>query len=134
MSRIVPSQLSISLRRDLPSCYHAGAAQGQSGGAAARDGARKPVLLLAHLDVVEVRREDWSVEPFKLTEKEGYFYGRCTANDKFMAAAFVANLIPTNRTATNRIETSSWRWRRTRRFLTATTHSTANLDGWPKPI
>src|SRR5215469_4385518 len=39
-------------------------------------GARKPILLLAHLDVVEARREDWSVDPFKLIEKDGYFYGR----------------------------------------------------------
>jgi acetylornithine deacetylase/succinyl-diaminopimelate desuccinylase-like protein len=56
-------------------------------------GARKPILLLAHLDVVEARPEDWSVDPFKLIEKDGYFYGRGTADDKFMAAAFVANLI-----------------------------------------
>jgi acetylornithine deacetylase/succinyl-diaminopimelate desuccinylase-like protein len=56
-------------------------------------GARKPILLLAHLDVVEARREDWSVDPFKLTEKDGYFYGRGTGDDKFMAAAFVANVI-----------------------------------------
>src|SRR5215467_402814 len=56
-------------------------------------GARKPILLLAHLDVVEARREDWSVDPFKLIEKDGYFYGRGAADDKFMASAFVANLI-----------------------------------------
>ena len=56
-------------------------------------GARKPILLLAHIDVVEARREDWSTDPFKLIEKDGYFYGRGTADDKFMAAAFVANLI-----------------------------------------
>ena len=56
-------------------------------------GARRPILLLAHLDVVEARREDWSVDPFKLIEKDGYFYGRGTADDKFMAATFVANLI-----------------------------------------
>jgi acetylornithine deacetylase/succinyl-diaminopimelate desuccinylase-like protein len=56
-------------------------------------GARKPILLLAHLDVVEARREDWSLDPFKLIEKDGYFYGRGSADDKFMAAAFVANLI-----------------------------------------
>jgi acetylornithine deacetylase/succinyl-diaminopimelate desuccinylase-like protein len=56
-------------------------------------GARKPILLLAHLDVVEARREDWSVDPFKLIEQEGYYYGRGTGDDKFMAAAFVANLI-----------------------------------------
>jgi acetylornithine deacetylase/succinyl-diaminopimelate desuccinylase-like protein len=56
-------------------------------------GARKPILLLAHIDVVEARREDWTYDPFKLTEKDGYFYGRGTGDDKFMAAAFVANLI-----------------------------------------
>jgi acetylornithine deacetylase/succinyl-diaminopimelate desuccinylase-like protein len=56
-------------------------------------GARKPMLLLAHLDVVEARREDWTYDPFKLTEKDGYFYGRGTGDDKFMAAAFVTTLI-----------------------------------------
>jgi acetylornithine deacetylase/succinyl-diaminopimelate desuccinylase-like protein len=56
-------------------------------------GARKPILLMAHLDVVEARREDWSVDPFKLLEKEGYFYGRGSGDDKFMAATFVANMI-----------------------------------------
>jgi acetylornithine deacetylase/succinyl-diaminopimelate desuccinylase-like protein len=56
-------------------------------------GARKPMLLLAHIDVVEARRDDWSYDPFKLTEKDGYFYGRGTGDDKFMAAAFVATFI-----------------------------------------
>jgi acetylornithine deacetylase/succinyl-diaminopimelate desuccinylase-like protein len=56
-------------------------------------GARKPMLLLAHLDVVEARRDDWSHDPFKLTEKDGYFYGRGSGDDKFMAAAFVTTLI-----------------------------------------
>lgn len=56
-------------------------------------GARKPILLLAHLDVVPALREDWSVEPFKLTEKDGYFYARGSSDDKFMAAAFINNLI-----------------------------------------
>ena len=45
-------------------------------------GARAPVLLIAHLDVVEARREDWSLDPFKLTEQDGYFYGRGTLDDK----------------------------------------------------
>jgi len=56
-------------------------------------GKRKPILLLAHLDVVPANREDWSVEPFKLLEKDGYFYSRGSGDDKYMAAAFVANLI-----------------------------------------
>jgi acetylornithine deacetylase/succinyl-diaminopimelate desuccinylase-like protein len=56
-------------------------------------GARKPMLLLAHIDVVEARREDWSYDPFKLTEKDGWLYGRGSGDDKFMAAAFVTTLI-----------------------------------------
>src|SRR5580692_241189 len=56
-------------------------------------GARKPILLIAHLDVVEALPADWSFDPFKLTEKDGYYYGRGTADDKFMAATFVTNLI-----------------------------------------
>ncbi len=56
-------------------------------------GARQPILLLAHLDVVEANREDWSFDPFKFLEQDGYFYGRGTSDDKAMAAVFVANLI-----------------------------------------
>jgi acetylornithine deacetylase/succinyl-diaminopimelate desuccinylase-like protein len=56
-------------------------------------GARKPILLLAHLDVVPALREDWSVDPFKLIEKDGYYYARGSGDDKYMAAAFVTNLI-----------------------------------------
>src|SRR5579871_5262530 len=39
-------------------------------------GARKPILFMCHLDVVEARREDWTLDPFTFTEKDGYFYGR----------------------------------------------------------
>jgi len=56
-------------------------------------GARKPLLLLAHLDVVEAKREDWERDPFKLVEEDGYFYARGSVDDKAMAAIFVANLI-----------------------------------------
>jgi len=56
-------------------------------------GARKPILLLAHTDVVEARREDWTTDPFKLVEKDGYFYARGSLDQKFMAATFVVNLI-----------------------------------------
>jgi len=60
------------------------------GGAAAG----KPLLLLAHIDVVEALKADWSpdLDPFVFTEKEGYYYGRGTADDKAMAAIFVANV------------------------------------------
>jgi acetylornithine deacetylase/succinyl-diaminopimelate desuccinylase-like protein len=56
-------------------------------------GARRPILLLAHLDVVEALRADWSFDPFVFTEKDGFFYGRGTQDDKAMAAAFVATLL-----------------------------------------
>ena len=56
-------------------------------------GARQPLLLLAHLDVVEAKREDWDFDPFKLQEADGYFRGRGAIDDKAMAAIFVANLI-----------------------------------------
>jgi acetylornithine deacetylase/succinyl-diaminopimelate desuccinylase-like protein len=56
-------------------------------------GKQKPLLLLAHLDVVEARREDWSVDPFTFLEKDGYFYGRGSGDDKAMAAIWIATLI-----------------------------------------
>src|SRR5260221_13742680 len=56
-------------------------------------GKKKPMIVMAHIDVVDAKREDWSMDPFKLEEKDGYFYGRGTGDDKFMATAFVANLI-----------------------------------------
>jgi len=56
-------------------------------------GRGKPLLLLAHLDVVAALRSDWTIDPFVLTEKEGYFYGRGTSDDKAMASIFVANLL-----------------------------------------
>ncbi len=55
----------------------------------------KPLLLLAHTDVVEAKKEDWSpdLDPFKFIERDGFFYGRGTADDKAQAAIWVANLI-----------------------------------------
>jgi acetylornithine deacetylase/succinyl-diaminopimelate desuccinylase-like protein len=53
----------------------------------------KPILLLAHTDVVEAKREDWSMDPFVFLEKDGYFYGRGTSDDKAQVAVWVANLI-----------------------------------------
>ena len=56
-------------------------------------GKRRPLMLMAHIDVVEARREDWTTDPYKLVEKDGYFYGRGTGDDKFMAATWVANFV-----------------------------------------
>ena len=55
-------------------------------------GTQKPVLLLAHIDVVEAKREDWSVDPFTLLERDGFFYGRGTLDVKDGAAILVATL------------------------------------------
>ncbi len=56
-------------------------------------GARKPILLLAHTDVVEAKAEDWTTNPFQFVEKDGFFYGRGTGDDKAQAAVWIANLI-----------------------------------------
>ena len=56
-------------------------------------GRSRPILLLAHTDVVEAKREDWSMDPFTLIERDGYFYGRGTGDDKAQAAVWIANLI-----------------------------------------
>ncbi len=56
-------------------------------------GKLKPILLLAHTDVVEAKREDWSMDPFQLNERDGYFYGRGTGDDKAQAAIWLANVI-----------------------------------------
>jgi acetylornithine deacetylase/succinyl-diaminopimelate desuccinylase-like protein len=56
-------------------------------------GAKKPILFICHLDVVEARREDWSMDPFQLVEKDGYFYGRGTGDikdgDAFLVTTFI---------------------------------------------
>ena len=56
-------------------------------------GKRKPLLLLAHTDVVEAKREDWSTDPFTFLEKDGYYYGRGSSDDKAQVTAWVENLI-----------------------------------------
>ena len=57
------------------------------------DPAAKPILLLAHIDVVEAKREDWTRDPFKLVEENGWFYARGASDDKSMAAIFTDSLI-----------------------------------------
>jgi acetylornithine deacetylase/succinyl-diaminopimelate desuccinylase-like protein len=56
-------------------------------------GKQPPILFLAHLDVVEAKREDWSYDPFKLTETNGYFYGRGSLDVKSGVAILVTNFI-----------------------------------------
>lgn len=60
---------------------------------AKRNDALPPVLFLGHLDVVEAKPEDWSVDPFKLTEQDGFFYGRGTIDMKDGDAALVESLV-----------------------------------------
>ncbi|HTA71904.1 MAG TPA: M20/M25/M40 family metallo-hydrolase [Bryobacteraceae bacterium] len=56
-------------------------------------GARKPILIIGHLDVVEARREDWTTDPFKFVEKDGYFYGRGTQDMKVDDAILITTFI-----------------------------------------
>ncbi|HSR66149.1 MAG TPA: M20/M25/M40 family metallo-hydrolase [Xanthomonadaceae bacterium] len=58
-----------------------------------RDAALKPLLLLAHIDVVEAKREDWKRDPLKLVEENGFFYGRGSSDDKAMASVFTDTLV-----------------------------------------
>jgi acetylornithine deacetylase/succinyl-diaminopimelate desuccinylase-like protein len=60
-------------------------------------GARKPILLICHLDVVQALRQDWSMDPFKFIEKDGYFYGRGTEDIKEGDAIFVTTFIRLHR-------------------------------------
>ncbi len=59
------------------------------------EGQGKPILLLAHIDVVEAHKEDWSdgLDPFKLTIRDGYYYGRGSIDDKAMAAIFTETML-----------------------------------------
>lgn len=58
-----------------------------------RDSGRRPLLLLAHIDVVEADPADWTLDPFTFVEQDGYYYGRGTTDDKDEAAIHIANFI-----------------------------------------
>jgi acetylornithine deacetylase/succinyl-diaminopimelate desuccinylase-like protein len=60
-------------------------------------GAAKPILMIGHLDVVEARRSDWSTDPFRLVEKDGWFYGRGTQDMKSSDVALVSAFIRLHR-------------------------------------
>ncbi len=64
------------------------------------DGSKRPLLLLAHVDVVPVAGQPWTVPPFEVTEKGGYLYGRGVNDDKGMAAAIVAVALEARRSRT----------------------------------
>ncbi len=57
------------------------------------NGNKRPLLFIAHLDVVEARPEDWSVDPFRFLERDGYFYGRGTSDIKDEGVGLIANLV-----------------------------------------
>lgn len=57
------------------------------------DAKLKPIMLLAHIDVVEAKREDWTRDPYKLVEENGYFYARGASDDKAMASSFTDAMI-----------------------------------------
>jgi acetylornithine deacetylase/succinyl-diaminopimelate desuccinylase-like protein len=85
------------------------------------------ILLLAHIDVVEAKREDWVRDPFKLTEEEGYFYGRGASDDKAQAAIFTDTLI--------RLRQARFRPNRTLKLALTCGEETSNSDvlngaGW----
>jgi acetylornithine deacetylase/succinyl-diaminopimelate desuccinylase-like protein len=65
-------------------------------------GKRPPLLLLGHLDVVPALRQDWSLEPYRLTEKDGYFWGRGTQDMKGQVALWVATVLRLRREAAAR--------------------------------
>ena len=56
-------------------------------------GSAEPILLLAHLDVVDAHAEDWSFDPFTFLERDGFHHGRGTTDDKAMAAIWIANFV-----------------------------------------
>lgn len=64
-------------------------------------GAKKPLLLLAHIDVVPVEGQPWTVPPFPPTEKDGFLWGRGIADDKSMAAVFSAIMLDLARNKTS---------------------------------
>ena len=60
---------------------------------AAKGSNARPVMFICHLDVVEAMRSDWTMDPFQLTEKDGFFYGRGTQDVKDSDAALVTSLL-----------------------------------------
>jgi acetylornithine deacetylase/succinyl-diaminopimelate desuccinylase-like protein len=88
----------------------------------------KAILMLAHVDVVEAKREDWTRDPFTLIEEDGYFYGRGTSDMKAQAAIWVDNMVRFFASrASNPSAPSSWRSLAARKRVVP---STVRV-GWP---
>lgn len=86
------------------------------------DRGARPILLLAHIDVVEARRSDWQRDPFTLVEEGGYFYARGVSDDKAMAASFTDSMI--------RFRREGWRPRRDIKLaLTCGEETSDTFDG-----
>jgi acetylornithine deacetylase/succinyl-diaminopimelate desuccinylase-like protein len=72
------------------------------------DRSAAPMLLLAHIDVVEANRADWTRDPFTLVEEGGYFYARGASDDKAQAAIWVDTLVRLKTQGFRRAATSRW--------------------------
>ncbi|MEQ1820312.1 MAG: M20/M25/M40 family metallo-hydrolase [Terricaulis sp.] len=83
-----------------------------------RGSSSRAVLLMAHIDVVDARREDWERDPFTLIEENGYFYARGSADDKAMAAVFLDLMI--------RLREENFRPRRTLKLALTCGEETSN--------
>ncbi|MGD9979808.1 MAG: M20/M25/M40 family metallo-hydrolase [Hyphomonadaceae bacterium] len=83
-----------------------------------RGTSNRSVLLLAHIDVVDARREDWERDPFTLVEEDGYFYARGASDDKAMAAVFLDLMV--------RLRRENFRPRRTIRLALTCGEETSN--------
>ncbi|MEZ5957531.1 MAG: M20/M25/M40 family metallo-hydrolase [Hyphomonadaceae bacterium] len=83
-----------------------------------RGSSSRAVLLLAHIDVVDARREDWERDPFTLVEENGYFYARGASDDKAMAAVFLDLMV--------RLRQENFRPRRTIRLALTCGEETSN--------
>jgi len=83
-----------------------------------RGASSRAVLLLAHIDVVDARREDWERDPFTLVEENGFFYARGAADDKAMAAVWVDLMV--------RLQREGFRPRRTIRMALTCGEETSN--------
>src|SRR5688572_1782725 len=87
------------LKEDVEIIGHDARAQNVVARYRGRNPRARAVLLMAHLDVVPARREDWSVDPWTLLEREGWLYGRGSSDNKAGVAMLVANFIALKRAA-----------------------------------